>query len=449
MSSRWILRSFATAAVLVALPVMAMAQTSRVQGMALQGDYIKDYTGIYTYVSGVSNVGNLVYGEMGNFLTNSNSPDITGDGFGDYPLTLDRSVGAVLGNLWDGRYGTWAIHLRQETPAIGQGDAFSQPGVGSGIDPNHNTNESFDVMWGKKMGTTNVGLRLNRSYFRFKDEIPGVTTSLEFDAPSTPAGGDPNLARNVLGLGGGIGFEMNPNTSVELSILYQSRTFESGTTGGTKNEEDSPTTYSIAGRAWWQWQPNVMVVPVFKYYSFDLSNKITPPAPGAATTFNNSLRGWQAGIAGNWTIGSNDLFVLGATFAQNKLEQEYDILGVGAALSPGLATPLGPELKVTETIYPQVFAALETHVNNWLTLRFGANKGAWQTLKVDDLTAGADQEVNVDYSPFSMSLGAGVKLGTLQLDAVLNDQFPQTLGGFFSQIPNFVSFPKVTATYAF
>ena len=46
---------------MLALPVLAQAQTSRVEGMSLQGDYIKDYTGIYTYTSGVSSVGNLIY----------------------------------------------------------------------------------------------------------------------------------------------------------------------------------------------------------------------------------------------------------------------------------------------------------------------------------------------------------------------------------------------------
>src|SRR5881296_3786800 len=115
MHSRWILRSLALLAVLtLALPVAALAQTSRVEGMSLQGDYIKDYTGIYTYTSGVSNVGNLVYGELG---TATGTPG----------ALFDRSVGAVLGNLWDGRYGTWAIHLRSQTPQLGQGDAVSQP----------------------------------------------------------------------------------------------------------------------------------------------------------------------------------------------------------------------------------------------------------------------------------------------------------------------------------
>src|SRR5437667_4321345 len=103
----------AALALVTALPVSALAQTARVEWMALQGDYIKDYTNIWTYLSGVSTVGNLVYGELG-------TSDLTGD-------PRDRGVSAVLGNISGGRLGTWAIHLHQQTPNLGQGDATSGP----------------------------------------------------------------------------------------------------------------------------------------------------------------------------------------------------------------------------------------------------------------------------------------------------------------------------------
>ena len=419
-------------AVLMALPTLALAQTSRVEGMALPGDYIKDYTGIYTYTSGVVNVGNLVYGELGNFLTNPNSGN---------PTTGDRAVGAVLQNLFDGNLGTWAVHLREETPALGQGDNFSQPNSGAwGYDPNRNHNESFDVMWGRKFGTTSLGLRLNRSYFRAKIEpLGGAETNLQFD----PAGATPNLGRNLWGFGGGLGFEMNANTNAEISFLYQSRTFENTTPfgpvpGKTTIQEDSPMTYLLALRAMYQWQPNVMLVPVVKYYSFDLSEKYdanSSPTPGVAKTFANSLKGWQVGTAGNWTVGNNDLFVLGVSFAHNTVDQKEAVFAIGTA--DGTANESNLE----------VFSALETHVNNWLTLRFGARKGAYNKLKIEP-TAGGNAEITS--SPFNMNIGAGVKLGTLQLDAIMNDIFPQTLGGWFSNAPGgLVAFPKVTATYSF
>ncbi len=439
MHARFTLRNtiFAVLAIL-ALPAAASAQTSRVEGMALQGDYIKDYTGIFTYTSGVSNVGNLVYGEFGRAI---------GGG------AVDRGVGAVLGNLWDGRYGTWGVHLRQFTPSLGQGDAFTSLNPGfAGSDPNFNSNEAIDLMWGRKSGTTSLGLRFNRSFFKNKDALPGVITSIfEADPSSSGIGGDPNLARNVTGLGGGIGFEMNPNTNVELSFLYQNRSFEASDTpvapgAATVNEDDGPTTYMLSGRAMWQWQPNVLVIPVFHWYSFDLANKTTV---GAVTnSFDNSLKGWQAGVAGNWTLGTNDLLVLGVAFAQNKVEQQYDLFGIASDITSSTGSAIGDELKITETISPQVFASLETHVNSWLTFRMGAQKGAYEKVEVEDQAVSA-RKIEQTQSSFRMNLGAGVKLGTLQLDAVLNDTFPHTLGGFFSNVSNYISFPKVTATYAF
>lgn len=316
MSFRVVKWLFLASLFLLVFPVAAGASTARVEGMAIQGDYIKDYTGIYTYLSNVCCVGNLVYGELGNTM-------VTGATEGTID---DRAMGAVLGNLWDGRYGTWAIHMRELTAQLGQGDAVTDPGIGfGGFDPNLNTNQSFDLMWGKKFGTTALGLQASRSYGRLVEGTTdkkfdiGILTNLTGDMIGFS--GDPNLLRNVLGFGGGLGFELNPKTTVEASLLYQTRTFE-WTEGALSYKDDGPTTYQVAARAFWQWQPNVVVVPVFKYYSFDLSTK-----GDSAFAVNNdgeiqdaSIKGWQAGLAGNWTLGSNDLFVLGVTFASNKLE---------------------------------------------------------------------------------------------------------------------------------
>ncbi len=405
------------ALLMLALPVVASAQMSRVEGMALQGDYIKDWSAIFTYTSQVANVGNLVYGELGNV----SSP----------PVTFDRSVGSVIGNLWDGRLGTWAVHLREQTPQLGQGDAFSTPSPGlDGSDPNTHTMESFDLMWGKKFGTTSFGLRLNRAFGGLEVTDPtSLIGKLEYDFTQL---GDPNLTRNILGLGAGIGFEMNPTTNVEAGILWQRRKYTiEDSTGAVLQEEDGPSTYQLAGRIMWQWQPNIMVVPVFKYTSYDLSQRI------GTTVDDNSLRGWQFGAAGNWALGSNDLFVLGATFAQNKLKSAN-------STGPGI---FGPVTEETETYAPQVFAALETHVNSWLTLRFGANKGAWYS--IEDQNSTVPNNIKFKGSDFNMRLGAGVKVGNLQLDAILNDDFPNNLPFFISGTETSQTFTKVTATYPF
>jgi len=93
-----------------------------------------------------------------------------------------------------------------------------------------------------------------------------------------------------------------------------------------------------------------------------------------------------------------------------------------------------------------IFGALETHAYNWLTLRFGANQGAWYKIKHEGV-GGAEE--NHSISPFNMSLGAGVKLGTLQLDTVLGQDFTQRLGAVFENNVANSALAKVTATYAF
>lgn len=418
--------AFATA-LFAALPVVASAQTSRVDGMNVPGDFIKDYSGIYTYVSEVANVGNLVYGELGNWNGPANTP-------------FDRSVGVVLGNLFDGNAGTWSLHLRELTPALGTGEFFGSPTPG-GFDPNVNQWESFDLMWAKKFGTTSFGLRLNRSHGKLEGDLAaygliglGSISSLELDYANFITGGDPNLSRNIMGFGAGASFELNANSTAQVSVLYQQRTFSlddsAGTVAPVGFEDDGPTTFQFAGRMFWQWQPDVMVVPVVKYLSYDLSRTQS----GGGPNLENTLKGWEAGVAGNWTLGQNDLLVLGMTFAQNKVEQDEGLFG-----------PIGAG-EITETFYPMLFASLETHVNSWLTLRFGAQKGAWHKTEFKD---DAGPELTVSDSPFSMSLGAGVKLGPLQLDGVLNDQIAQNGLYFISGSSNTPLASRVTATYSF
>jgi len=422
MLNRWN-KLFAVAVLAVALPVVANAQSSRVAGLSVQGDYIKDYTAIYSYPSQLSHVGNLVYGEFG-------------DG------SFDRGMGAVLGNLWDGRYGTWGIHMRQTTPNLGQSDQSSNPGIGSGgADFNTNNYQSFDIMWGKRMGGSSVGLRMNRSFGQSEWSTP--TQMITVTLPDSN-----NFQRNIFGFGGGISFEINPQSTFEGSILWQSRTYESTANpigGNTNVSEDNPTSYQLAARVMWQWQPNVMVMPVFKYYSFDYSSKVTV---GAATnTANNTQKGWQFGAAGNWTLNQNDLFVLGFTVARNTVDQDGNVFVYNrASFDPRITIAPGGYKSIEESIYPQFFSALETHVNPWLTLRFGASQDAYVKTKAEPHVT-TDPKLNETFTRFNMDMGAGVKVGGLQFDATLASNAYNRAGSFFSG--GFPAFPKVTATYSF
>jgi hypothetical protein len=433
---KWLLL---TSILLLAFPVLAGASTSRLAGMGVQGDYVKDYTNVFTYVSNLCCVGNLVYGELG-VATDYD------ENYSEYYNTEDRAVGAILGNLWDGRFGTIGFHMREYSPALGTG---SQPYVayegyldefilGTGfetfypyIDPNVPDYtgytpywagyglEAFDLMWAKKFGSMSVGLRFNRSYYKWEDDNETYEGYAWDD-------------RNILGFGGGLGFEISPTLATELGFLYQSRTYKFNYSDGSVEENDGGGSYLLAGRLLWQWQPNVLVVPVLRYYSFDESAKYTPEG-GTADKYEATLKGWQMGVAGNWTLNQNDLFVAGISFAQNKYTNDYY------------------EYEDTENLMPVMFASLETKVNSWMTLRFGGRKGVFYSTKYEDTAEGSDYEQTENWSPFQFFLGAGVKLGTLQFDGVLAQDFFHNPASYITADQNYYAplFPKVTATYTF
>jgi hypothetical protein len=444
MSSRVVKWLLLASLLVVAFPVVAVASPARVDGLGIQGDYIKDYTNVYTYLSNLCCIGNLVYGELGNWDSDSQ--------------TQDRAVGAFISNLWDGRYGTFGIHLREEMGALGQADANTRVDADWAWDSNENGSHSFDIMWGKKFGAMSLGLRLNRAYAKY--ESSDALSESEYDWSELTGDywytSDPyslNWHRNVLGFAGGIGYECSPTLALELGGTFQSRTYEVKDTTGVKFENDGGSAYLLAARALWQWQPNITVVPVFRYFNMNSDLKISDPnydPPVKFDPYEINRSGWQLGLAGNWALNQNDLFVMGATFGATNYSYKYNYFSTS---EEDYGTYSVYDYEYNDTYMPILFAALETHVNPWLTLRFGAQQGSFYTEKYsqDDTDAlpNSNGEEKDHHSWYSMNMGAGVKLGTLQLDATLNQSFFHNGPYLISGESTSYLFPKVSATYTF
>lgn len=409
-------RFIVVAAVACMVPAVAFASTARITGLNIPGDYTKDYTGMFTYLSSINSTGNLVYAEAGSMSgTSSNG---------------DRGMGAVLPNLFDGKAGVWAIHMRQFHPALGQswiGAPINGPfdnGYAHGYDPNF-SDEAVDLMWGHKMGSANVGLRLNRTFYSFDDGTETVE-------------GRGNNGRNILGFGGGLGFDMNPNTAVEVGVQFQSRSFDEGD-APLDDIDDGGSAYLVSARAWMKRGGSMTLVPVVKMWSIDQSRTTTD----GTVSVEDELSGWQVGGAGNWAVGSNDLFVLGVQFLSNK-------------------EAMGTAGDYTQSLMPNVFMALETHLNPWLTFRAGAQQTVMGTEKYEATGVSETEKL----SNFSFNMGTTVKMGNVQFDAVLDpaflsNPFAQLMGGTNATFdgsyysggsraagsPSGTVFPQVSLTY--
>ncbi|MFN8589324.1 MAG: hypothetical protein U0704_16150 [Candidatus Eisenbacteria bacterium] len=400
------LRSAAAAAALLLFPALALASNARMTGLNVPSDYVKeDWTGMFTYLSEVNTNGNLAYVEAGSAAYR----------FGDH------AVGAVLPGLFDGRFGVWSVNLRQARPAMGQGGVLDHINSGwGGYDDNY-TGEAFDLIWGRKLGSGQLGLRINRAY----ESVDDGTTTVE---------GNGTNQRNVLGFGAGYGWDMNSNLHVQLSGQLERRSFDDG--GATGDHTDGTTGMLLAGRAFQKASGNLTVIPAVKFYSLDLSYTDGE----TSTDVTEKWSGLQAGVAGNWTVGSGDLLVFGAQFARNHVELDegdYE----------------------TEMITPNVFLALETHLNPWLTFRAGAQNAMFYQWS----NSFSNVERVYKQHDFSFNFGTSVKLGNLTFDATLDpaflqNPFAQLMGGtnaYFVGAPSRVDapsyggvvFPQVSASY--
>ena len=398
-------RCLAALLLCLTFPSLASASVARVMGLNTPAEYVKgDYTGMYTFLSQVNRTGNLVWIEAGS----------SERGFGD------QGVGAVLPNLFEGRTGVWSFNLRAEHPGLGQ--AWSRNLLGPSFNSNDRDfaggGEAFDILWGHKLGSGNLGLRLHRT---FQSTDDGTNTTE----------GSGTYSRNIMGYGVGYDFQLNPTNQVEMVVQYQQRTYESSPT----DLSDDGSALLVVGRVM-RTCANATVIPLVKYYAIDHSSLVSN------VEVVDKSSGWQVGLASNWTLGAGDLFILGGQVASDKREDAADE-------------------QITRTYYPNVFAAIETYVNPWLTFRAGAHAAAFHSIKEEAGTT----EATYKQADFSFNLGTSVKMGSLTFDAVLEpaflqNPFAQLSGGssaFYSNnyykfraaggSPFSVAFPQVSATY--
>lgn len=199
------------------LPAPAPATTARVVGLNVAADFTNDPTAMFTFLTAVTASGSHAYLDAGSVT------GATGNG--------DRAMGAVLADLWEGRAGVWAIHLRQLNPALGQ------PWIGLpivpgylGFDPNRR-DESLDLAWGGRVNGADVAARLQRSFN-------------SSDNGSALGEGVGPTRRNVRGAGLGLGFELGDRGSIEVSGQVQGRAYRSAT-----QLDDGGMAYLFAVRA--------------------------------------------------------------------------------------------------------------------------------------------------------------------------------------------------------
>jgi hypothetical protein len=446
-----------------ALPGAAMASSTRVQSLGLQGDYIMDYSNVQMYPSAIVRYQNLVYGDLGVKDATDGVNDLSEfvDNNASFLSEEDRAMGAILGNLFGGKMGSLGIFLNENASPISQALGAQY------FDRNHN--EAWNVVWGYKFSQLALGLKFDRTYssvdVTFEDTLGGTAKPYDalFSGLGLYAPGNNgrqifnelalelgSLPFNTMGFGGGVtmDFEMDGRPSF-LDLSGEVRRYQLSVVGKDSDpegdvEDNGGLSFAFNARAHLATSEDFQVVPVVNFYTIDMSLKETILDATSAlvdTTSKIKTTGFNLGLAGQWKLRESDWLTLGLAYQSVKLD--------------GVDTPFDALVKYTTM--PNVFGALESNLWPWLTLRLGASKPAFSKLKLehqaptyvllDGLPAFPEGTTEIKDSPFQYSVGLGFHLGHVDLDAVLNQDFAFTGGALAGNDNSEIPFTRLTATY--
>jgi hypothetical protein len=424
-----------------AIPSVAMASSARIQALGVQGDYMLDYANVPAYPSAIVRYQNLVYGDLGVKDASDGNDDIsdfTDNAYNPALVDAGRGMGLLLGNLFGGKIGTFGIYLNENATPL-------SPALGAEY-INRGSNEAWNVVWGYKFSNMALGLQLNQAYSSYEDDevlvapytsgsslggVSDLNARQVFNFIASTVGA---FGWNTMGAGAGFSFDWDSNgrsSFADLSVAVRQYGFEDTDKLTPETfEDDGGLSFAVNGRGHIETAENFHLVPVVNYYTLDLSTKTT-----GEPSLTNKMNGLNLGLAGQWKLRESDWLTAGVAF--QSVTADFD--------NPGG----GPKAEMSYSTLPNVFAALESNLWSWFTLRLGASKPWYSklTLKggLETVVAGVG-ETEIKDSPFQYSVGAGFHLGRVDLDAVLNQDFAFSgsyMGSGNSEIP----FTRLSATY--
>ena len=443
MFQRKLIALLSLVAVLALTAGVTFASPSRTD--ALMGDvsslrvFTDDYANIYTFPTSVVRQNNLVLADLG---TNSGG-GVNSVSFDDQTFTLIRNFP---------RFGAIAFDMKQS--------ALNSP------NSSVLGHEQLDLIWGRGFEKIDLAVRMDISNSKFEASTTTAPTTSSisysgsdyiFSSPY-PFGGlapniilDADVELNTWGITPALAFHMENDNRIEGALTYRTYTLdrsEASNVVGAVNEkweDGGNASYALIARGVFNQNDKNTWYPVVSYQKDDLSWEITNAGGNAGVTrsADEKYTNYAAGISNNMKVNDNNLLIWGVVGGQTK--HEYDRGDDNTGAGPTDATK---SLEDKVTYLPVVFAGVETNATRWLTVRFSASRATWTT-KYTETFFGTPATVDTEKergSDFGFALGTGIRWNNLDIDMVMNEEFPLS-GGYILSGNEATPFTRVSATY--
>jgi hypothetical protein len=381
----------------------AMATKSRLRAMGGIDNYIEDDYNIFNWPATLPSYANILTIELINDEYYYNYYD-------EYPYTLSFGVEDDAGwyeNSVSAMYGL--------VKGIGEDNKWGALGlffteVTWGPNPNHEEfwddanlfsyplNNKFTLMYGYAMEGLSFGLFISRADDSEKEEY-------------TDFNGEWHYAYTTIGVGAR--FDIGDAAYGDVAFDYNVASYKEDPTSYGEITQDANAMYGFKGRVFYQYSDYLTIIPYFGLRMWDFSLKSEDEGLYSGCWGSKGMM-IDFGIGTDWMVNDENKIIFAIEpYSYWKLEpSECD-----------------EDLSVegTMTVFPRFLLALESDVTDWLTFRSGCIK---ELTKYEMKSTEGDEDYTDNYTeaPFCFYMGLGFQVSDFEIDCVLNEEVPFSLG---------------------
>jgi hypothetical protein len=448
----------------VAVAVPVLATDARQTALGNVGNYIEDDYNIFTWYGTLPTYSNTVWigltYDSYYYYPDLGAPPAMGSGYQPY-------IGASYALGTDGKYGTLAMFFNYYGVPLNymnEGwDYYGDPYTSS-------LYSKWNVLYGYAMDKLSFGL-----YFSRSDQSTEYDQHYKYVTPDTTEWYDYSNAQAYTTVGAGVRFDIGEKMYADLAFDYswasmtldqRNYNYYSQYYGYGEITADANKMMDFRGRAFYEWNDMITLVPYVEFGTFDFSLKGDSMKvwnrPFTTDTLdwkdtNYGVKGTMImfGLGANVKVNENNLLVFAVEpYGYYKLEQSdppaADFVRQDRYYYPYYDEDpysWGVKHENTSTALPVFHLALETDVRDWLTFRIGGEKGFYKdeyktsyksqygTDPVDDIETGTETDTYTG-SWFSYWMGLGFHVGDFDIDAVVNNNLPFRVGYWLTGYEN-------------
>ena len=285
--------------------------------------------------------------------------------------------------------------------------------------------DKFSLVYAHRFDAFRIGFMVNM-----------MGTSLKIEDSELDPTYNAELKTGIINFTGGFSMEVGEEHQLDLAVDYSHASFtwtDDDYDPATVAELDGGNAFGVTARFMYKWNDDVALIPAGSFFSGSIGVKESD----SYSKEKDSRTIFNLGLGCNYQPNDNFELITALGVIYNKMNYDYSA---------------GEYIETFSSFdMPYFLMGMDLNVKKWLNFRLGINKWLRSWKYVYDIDAVSGEELGKwSEAPLVYTLGAGIYVGGLEFDCVLNNDF-------LNEGPYFISgddvsgdlFPQVSIKYNF